>query len=204
MVCFDMDGTLLDGEFLDTLAAEAGVGEEVARITALAMGGSLDFEEAVRKRLQLLRGFPVSRIEQIVDSFPLMPGAEEAVRRLKQEGFVTGLITGGFSLAAERVSRRLGLDFFIANDIGADGGRLDGGFTLRVNGNKGELVRRTAGEMGCPFVFAVGDGANDIAMLEAADVGIAFCAKPVVEAHAARIVREKDLMAVLGIIRGSI
>ncbi len=196
LICFDVDSTLIDGEPLDDMAEEAGVGSEVKNITESAMRGEMEFEEAVRKRLMLLQGFPVSRLEEIVDGIPLMNGAEQLIRTLKERGFVTGTISGGFSIAVERVAEKLGLDFFIANTLEVKDGRLTGGFDLKVNGNKHELLRKAAEEFHVEKTFAVGDGANDIAMLKAADVGIAFCAKASVNKTASCIISEKNLMKV--------
>jgi phosphoserine phosphatase len=200
LVCFDMEGTLLDGETLDTLAARAGVGDDVRRITELAMGGRMDFERAVEARLSLLRGMPVAEVHDVADSLPLMPGAYELIARLKERGVLTGMITGGFSIVADRVAGRLGLDFCVSNEIQEKDGALTGGFHLTVNGNKGELMMEHARRLRAGKVFAVGDGANDICMIKAADVGIAFCAKPVLEKEALHSVREKDLMIILGIL----
>jgi phosphoserine phosphatase len=200
LVCFDMEGTLLDGETLDTLAARAGVEGEVRRITELAMGGRMDFRQAVEARLSLLRGMPVAEVVDVADSLPLMPGAEELIARLKERGVMTGMVTGGFSLVADRVAERLGLDFCVSNEIHEKDGALTGGFELAVSGNKGEIMREQARRLGAGRVFAVGDGANDIGMIRAADVGIAFCAKPVLEKEAAHCVKEKDMMRILKIL----
>ncbi len=196
MVCFDMDGTLLDGEVLDAVAERCGIGDEVRRITDLAMNGMIGFEDAVRMRLGLLKGLPVSRLIEIADSVPLMPGAVELIARLKEKGFVTGMITGGFSPVARRVSERLGLDFFVANDLGESGGLLNGDFGMVVSANKGDLLKKEAMRFRAQMVFAVGDGSNDLGMLMAADVGIAFCPKPALEERARVCIKEKDLMRV--------
>ncbi len=201
LVCFDMDSTLVDGETLDILAERKGVSDEVKKITDQAMNGKMDFDDAVKKRIGLLEGMKVSEVFDIAGNIPFMPGAKDTIRRLKENGFVTGMITGGFSIVAERISRELGLDFFVANELQVEDGALTGGFQLHVNGNKEKLMMEEARRFRAGKVFAVGDGMNDLGMLLAADVGIAFCPKPALEEKAEFCVKEKDLTKVLDFIR---
>jgi phosphoserine phosphatase SerB len=200
LACFDMDGTLIDAETLDTIAREIGAEEKVRKITGLAMTGQMDFYEAVRLRLKLLKGVTLETIERIADGLPLMPGAEELVARLKERGFVTGIITGGFDIVAERVAKRLGMDFWIANKLVFERGHMTGGFELEVNGNKDVLMRGLRERLNAELTLAVGDGVNDIPLLRAADIGIAFCAKQAVNEQVRLQVGEKDLTRILDII----
>jgi len=189
-----MDGTLLNCETLEVLAKEAGVEREVRKITNMAMNGEIDFEEAVKKRLRLLKG---TNIGQIAQNLPLMRGAKELVLELKKRNFKTAIITGGFDIVAEETAKRLNMDFFIANKLYADRGKITGNYKLLVKGNKGLLMNNLQRRLKINFTLAVGDGANDIPMLKAAQIGIAFCAKKRVNEEVELRINEKNLMRVL-------
>jgi phosphoserine phosphatase len=199
LVIFDMDGTLLACETLEVIAKEIGVVKEVKEITDAAMNGKLDFEEAVKMRLNLLRGIGVEKIVEIAHELPLMQGAQRTINVLKKKGFKIGIITGGFELVAEVIADKLGVDFFVANKLEVVGGVLTGEFKLNVNGNKDLLLRNAALHWGAKITVAVGDGANDIPMLKEADLGIGFNGKPVVVAAANKNI-QNDLRNILPII----
>ncbi len=174
LICFDMDGTLLDGEPLEILAREFGKEGEVKKITDLAMAGTINFKESVALRLSLLKGLETRRIREISKTLPLVEGAEELIGKLKKTGFHVAMITGGFDSIAEIIAEKLKIDEFRANKLEEENGVLTGGFNLVVNENKDRLLREIAERINANLVIAVGDGANDMPMLKAADIGIGF------------------------------
>jgi phosphoserine phosphatase len=178
----DMDSTLISIEVIDELARAAGVGEAVSAITERAMHGEMDYDESLRQRVALLRGLDVGVLDRIAADLPLTEGAETLVRVLKRLGFSLAVISGGFSRAADVLKRRLGIDYAYSNNLEVVQGKLTG----RVIGpivnaqRKAELLETIAQAEGVLLdqVIAVGDGANDLLMLERAGLGIAFHAKP--------------------------
>ncbi|MBI2971069.1 MAG: phosphoserine phosphatase SerB [Candidatus Aenigmarchaeota archaeon] len=201
LVCFDMDGTLIDCEPLVEMAKEKGVFEEVKAITEKAMNGEMDFSVAVEKRVEMLKGLPCRRLEALAEEMPIMPGARELVSFLKEKGFVTGILTGGFGIVAKKVSEKLGGDFYIANDVEIKSGMLTGKIALRITDNKGEIIECLKKTYNPPITIAVGDGFTDIPMLKAADIGIAFMPKPAVKETILVVIEEKNLMKVADIIK---
>jgi phosphoserine phosphatase len=204
MVAFDMDSTLIQTEVIDELAAAAGAGAEVAAITDAAMRGELDYRESLEQRLQHLAGLPVSALAETAERLPVTQGAERLIRTLRGLGYKTAILSGGFSYFGEFLGRKLGIDYVHANVLEEQDGKLTG----RVVGpivdgpRKAELLRMIAEEEGIRLeqVIAVGDGANDLPMLEAAGLGIAFRAKPKVEASAEQSVSTLGLDAILYLI----
>ncbi len=188
MVAFDMDSTLIQQEVIDEMAKAAGVGEECARVTEQAMRGEIDFRESLQRRVALLEGLPESTLEAVAERLTLTEGAERLVRTIKAFGYVTAIISGGFTYFGRHLQRRLGIDYVYANDLEIDGGHLTG----RVLGEivdgrrKAELLREIATSEGLALeqVIAIGDGANDLPMLRLAGLGIAFHAKPMVQESA--------------------
>lgn len=182
LVVMDMDSTLIRIEVIDELARAAGVTEEVAEITHRAMSGEMDYDESLRQRLALLRGLEISVLERIADELPLTEGAETLVRVLKRLGYRLAVLSGGFTIAAEKLKARLGLDYAFSNRLEIEEGKLTGRVLGPIvnAGRKAELLETIARKEGIPLaqVIAVGDGANDLHMLELAGLGIAFRAKP--------------------------
>lgn len=197
----DMDSTMIVGETLDELAAEAGVGERVAAITARAMNGELDFEAAVRERVSLLAGLPLAAAGTVLARLRPMPGAGTAVATMRASGAHCMLISGGFTLFAEPVGARLGFDEVQANRLEVRDGRLTGRVLEPILGRDAKLraleERRRALGLSPGQTLAVGDGANDLAMLGAAGLGVAFRAKPAVAAGARVRVDRAGLDALL-------
>jgi phosphoserine phosphatase len=182
LVVMDMDSTLIKIEVIDELAKAHGVQEQVSAVTERAMAGDMDYDESLRQRLALLKGLSASVLERLASELPLTEGAERLIRALKRLGYRTAVISGGFSIAAESLKARLGIDYAYSNTLEIQDGKLTGRVVGPiVNGRrKAELLEAIARAEGVLLdqVIAVGDGANDLPMLEKAGLGIAFRAKP--------------------------
>ncbi len=181
LVVMDMDSTLIPIEVIDELARAHGVVDQVAAVTERAMAGEMDYDESLRSRLALLKGMDVTVLERLAADLPLTEGAERLIRVLKRLGYRTAVISGGFSIAADSLKARLGIDYAYSNTLEVKGGKLTGSVVGPiVNGKrKAELLETIAQAEGVLLdqVIAVGDGANDLPMLERAGLGIAFRAK---------------------------
>ncbi len=197
----DMDSTMVDGETLDELAAEAGLGERVAAITARAMNGELDFEAAVRERVGLLAGLPLAAAERVLARLRAMPEARAVVATMRASGAHCMLVSGGFTLFADPVGAALGFDEVRANRLEVRGGRLTGRVQEPILGRDAKRraleERRSALGLALGDTLAVGDGANDLAMLAVAGLGVAFHAKPMAAAQARIRVDQAGLAALL-------
>jgi phosphoserine phosphatase len=184
LVVMDVDSTLVQGEVIEMLAAEAGCEVEVARVTAAAMAGELDFEASLRSRVALLAGLPVEAVDRVRAGVRLTPGARTLVRTLKRLGYAVGIVSGGFTAVTDDLVAKLGLDHSLANVLEVREGRLTGSVVGAVvdRAAKAAALRRFAEleDLTMAQTVAVGDGANDLDMLAAAGLGIAFNAKPVV------------------------
>lgn len=197
----DMDSTIVTGETLDELAAFAGLGEQIAAITRRSMNGELDFQAALRERVGMLKGLPLDALEKTWAGVRLTPGAEVLVRTMKARGALTALVSGGFTFFTGRVAALCGFDVHRANTLLDDGAALTGAVgepILDRDAKLASLEELAAGRgLKLRATLAVGDGANDLAMLKAAGLGIAFRAKPVVAAEVANRVDHADLRALL-------
>jgi len=201
LVVMDMDSTLIRIEVIDELARAAGVVERVSQITERAMQGELDFDASLRERVALLEGLEVSVLERLARELPLTDGAERLIRVLKRLGFRTAVLSGGFSIAAEALQARLGIDYAFSNTLEVEHGRLTGkvlGPIVNAE-RKAELLASIAEQEGILLdqVIAVGDGANDLMMLEKAGLGIAFRAKPKLREAADTSISRSGLDAIL-------
>ncbi|MGH8962314.1 MAG: phosphoserine phosphatase SerB [Jatrophihabitantaceae bacterium] len=204
LVVLDVDSTLIRDEGIDVLAARAGVGEQVADLTARAMAGELDFADALRERVGLLAGLPQAQVDAARDALQLTPGARTFVRTLRRLGFHVGVVSGGFTVFTDRFVAELDLDFAAANELEVADGKLTGRVVGDVvdRAGKARALQRFAEQFGVPLsqTVAVGDGANDIDMLEAAGLGIAFNAKAALRAAADTSVNLPYLDSVLFIL----
>jgi phosphoserine phosphatase len=184
LVALDMDSTLVPFEFIDELASVAGVGEQVAQITAATMRGELDFAESFTRRVALLEGLEESALQQIASKLTLMEGAERLAETLKSLGYKIAILSGGFTYFGRLLQERLGIDHLHANELEIKDGVVTGEVVGDIvdGGRKADLLQEIAREEGISLeqVIAVGDGANDLPMLNLAGLGIAFHAKPVV------------------------
>ena len=198
----DMDSTMIEQECIDELAAALGIKDEVAAITRRAMNGELNFEQALRTRVKLLKGLPLKRMEEIRrEQITFAPGGRALVQTMKAYGAVTSLVSGGFTFFADYIGKRIGFDEAMANILEFDGEVLAGTVADPILGKEAKLSRlmTLAAFHDIPMAetLAVGDGANDLDMVKAAGLGVALHAKPVVAAEAEVRIDHGDLTALL-------
>ena len=201
LIVMDMDSTLIRIEVIDELARAYGVYDQVSAITKRAMQGEMDYDQSLKERVALLRGLDAGVLQELADNLPLTEGAETMLRVLKRLGYRTAVISGGFSVAAEALQKRLGIDRAWSNVLEIEDGKLTG----RVLGQivnarrKAEILEQFAKAEGVPLdqVIAIGDGANDLFMLQKAGHGIAFHAKPKLREAAHTAISASGLDAIL-------
>ena len=202
LIAFDLDNVLIDGEAIDEIGKLMGVESEISEITKKAMEGDLDFETALNQRVALLKGASVEDIKKVVSEIPFMEGAEETIAELKKRGYKIATITGSFEIIANRMKDTLGLDYAFSNVLHEEEGKLTGLVSgPLVKGSKAEVLKEIM-EMEKIIAeesAAVGDGANDVSMLEEAGLGIAFNAKPILKEKADVVVEKRDLKELLEI-----
>ena len=194
----DMDSTMIGQECIDELAAEAGVGARVAEITARAMNGELDFEDAILERVGLLKGLPVGIIEHVLSTrITHAPGGKALVATMKSRGARAALVSGGFVQFTDKVGAALGFDETRANRLIEADGKLTGDVQRPILGREAKVEALRSLVADPDNAIAVGDGANDLGMLEIAGLGVALHAKPVVAAAAPQRIDHGDLTALL-------
>jgi len=201
LVVFDMDSTLIDAEVIDELAVEAGVGGQVAAITEAAMRGEVDFKQSFVQRVALLEGLSEGVLQTVAKRLRLNDGAEYLLKSLKQLGFKTAIVSGGFTFFARHLQKQLGVDYVYANELDVVKGVVTGNVVGEIidGQRKAEILVEIANKLGLSLeqVIAVGDGANDLAMLNIAGLGIAFRAKPLVKASAKQAISNVGLDGIL-------
>lgn len=201
LVVMDVDSTLIQGEVIEMIAAHAGCEAEVARITEAAMRGELDFGESLTARVALLKGVDASALDEVYKSLLYAPGARTMIRTLKRLGYRFALVSGGFTQIIEKIAAELGIDYYAANELEVSDGQLTGRIVGRVvdRAGKAEALRMFAAEARIPVknTVAIGDGANDLDMLAASGLGIAFNAKPLVRDQARTSVNVPYLDAII-------
>ncbi|MBE0442295.1 MAG: phosphoserine phosphatase SerB [Psychrobacter sp.] len=188
LACFDMDSTLIEQEVIVELAKTAGIGDKVAAITESAMRGEIDFDESFAQRVALLKNIPTDVLDNICNHLTISPGARTTISALKTLGYHTVLVSGGFTYFARYIAEQLGIDEVHANFLDIEEGKVTGHVQLPiVNGaKKAAIVEHTAERLGIDMsqVVCIGDGANDLPMMAIADLGVAYHAKPIVQARA--------------------
>ena len=203
LVVFDLDNVIIDGEGIDEIGKLVNVEDQIAAITEQAMQGELDFETSIKQRVKLLKGASIEDIKELAEKMPLMAGAEKAVSSLKENGFDVVIISGSFDVIADTIKEKLNVTNIFTNSLGEEDGLLTGEvFGPLVTGSKLDVLSKFIDEAGYTLeeCIAVGDGANDISMIESAEYGIAFNAKPALKQIADIIVETRNLTDVLDVI----
>ena len=204
LAVFDMDSTLIQAEVMDELAYVMGIGPQVALITAKSMAGELDFEQSFRQRLALLAGFDTVQLSAINDTIELMPGAEKLMQGLQRQGIHCAILSGGFSYFADHLSQKLGMQGAFSNPLEEVDGKLTGKMTGTIvdAARKVELMEQLRKTLGLSInqCLAVGDGANDLPMLNKAGLGVAFHGKPLVRQQAPHQLNNVDLDVLLHLV----
>lgn len=201
LAVFDFDSTLMDGETIEFLAEEMGVGQEIAKVTKKAMDGELDFYESLKTRVKLLEGMPKNRAIEICQNLPLITGAKETISTLKNNGYKVVCFSGGFKFATEYFRDILGLDGEFSNTLHSKNDTLTGevGGEMMFDFSKGKMLLTLQRLLGVTKenTLVVGDGANDASMFVYADKKVAFCAKEILKKQANIIIDKKDLKEIL-------
>jgi phosphoserine phosphatase len=197
----DMESTIIENEMLDELADEVGIRDQIAEITARTMNGELDFDEAIKERVGLLRGLDAGAVERTMDLIRVMPGAQELVATMRANGAYCALVSGGFTVYTAHIRALLGFDYDQANQLEIVDAKLSGNIIEPILGRDAKKARLLAlcadQSIQVDASISVGDGANDLAMLATAGIGVAYHAKPIVAREATARIDHGDLTALL-------
>jgi phosphoserine phosphatase len=201
LILFDLDSTLIKEETIDEIATLAGVEKEVKEITKEAMNGKLNFGQSLKKRVSLVKGLPIEKVKELVLRLRLTEGAEETIKELKKRGYIVGVVSGGFTVATDRIKDILGLDYAYSNELIENDGILTGEVRgpIMDEDAKGKILEEIAKKEGIDLkdTVVVGDGANDISMFKKAGLKIAFCAKDILKKNADVVIEKRDLREIL-------
>jgi phosphoserine phosphatase len=201
LICFDMDSTLIQTEVIDELAMRAGVGDRVKAITESAMHGEIDFKESFKERVALLKGLDESVMKDIAEKLPITEGLDRLMYVLKKYGYKTAILSGGFTYFGAYLQKKYDIDYVYANQLEIEDGKLTGRYLGEIvdGQRKMELLQEiaTKEKVDLAQTIAVGDGANDLPMINAAGLGIAFHAKPKVQANADQAINTIGIDGVL-------
>ncbi|GAA3258564.1 Phosphoserine phosphatase [Lactococcus lactis subsp. lactis] len=201
LLVMDVDSTLIEEEVIDLLGEKADVGDKISEITAAAMSGEIDFKESLRERVALLSGLPTTIFDDVYKEIHLTKGATGLIETLHAKGWKVGLVSGGFHEIVDKIARDLKIDYVFANRLSVENGHLTGKThgTVVDKDFKVDRLKQWANEnkLNLSEVIAVGDGANDIPMLNTAGIGIAFCAKTAVKAAVCYHIDKRNLLTVL-------
>jgi len=204
LAVFDMDSTLIQAEVMDELAYAMGIGPQVALITARSMAGELDFEQSFRQRLALLKGFDTAQLSAINQAIELMPGAQNLMKGFQQQGIHCAIVSGGFSYFADDLAQTLGMQQAFSNALEEEDGKLTGQLTGAILDatKKVQLMEKMRTTLGLSIgqCLAVGDGANDLPMLNKAGLGVAFHGKPLVREQSPHQINNFDLDVLLHLV----
>ena len=202
LVVLDLDNVLIDTETIDEIAEMKGIENEISEITARAMRGEIPYETSIRERVKMLEGISIDEINKKMDTLPFNPGAVETATELKNQGYITAIITGGFDVIALKIKEKINADYAFYNTLEVKDGKLTGEVTgPLVTQDKLDVLKELIEELGISLdeCAAVGDGANDLELIKNVKLGIAYNAKPIVKENADRLIEEKDLRKVLDI-----
>ncbi|MCK9152440.1 phosphoserine phosphatase SerB [Methanobacterium alcaliphilum] len=203
LVVFDLDNVIIDGEAIDEIGKLVDVQEQIIEITEKAMQGDVDFETSIKERVKLLKGASVDKIKALAEEMPLMEGAEETIKQLKDKGYKVATISGSFDIISDPIKEKLKLDYSFSNTLLEEDGILTGEV-------EGPLVAGSKYDVLCQLLetenialeecVAVGDGANDISMIEAVELGVAFNAKPALKEIADKVIESRNLIDILPLV----
>ena len=202
LVVLDLDNVLIDTETIDEIAEMKGIEDEISEITARAMRGEIPYETSIRERVKMLEGISIDEIDKKMDTLPFNPGAVETATELKNQGYITVIITGGFDVIALRIKEKINADYAFYNTLEVKDGKLTGEVSgPLVTRDKLDVLKDLISDLGITLdeCAAVGDGANDLELIKNVKLGIAYNAKPIVKENADKLIDEKDLRKVLDI-----